>query len=74
MSILLRRTARFGDGLSYQDRETLRAVVRKVGRQKGYLTMEQSHSNRWVDNLIDALGPVVQEKLLRRRLERDGEA
>jgi len=67
LSNIIARPVRFGDDLAYEDRKTLRAVVRKVhGRFfSGHPT------NAQVDQLIDALGPVVQQKLLMAKIKAD---
>lgn len=62
---IISRAPRFGDSLSWQDRQTLRAVVRKVGRV--YLG-DKVVEDRWVDNLIDSLGPTAQAKMLRQAI------
>lgn len=65
---LIHRTVRFGDQLSFEDRNTLRAVVRKVHRQ--YLPDQPSTTV--CDELIDALGPAAQEKMLRAAINANG--
>ena len=66
---IIARPMTFGDDLRYEDRKTLRAVVRKVHRK--YFT--DHPTNRQCDQLIDALGPEVQKKLLMAKIKADGE-
>lgn len=63
---LIHRPVRFGDRLSFEDRNTLRAVVRKVHRR----FFADAPSNAQCDNLIDALGEEAQRKMLMRALSR----
>jgi hypothetical protein len=65
---VIARPVRFGDALSWEDRKTLRAIVAKV--HKMYLPFQPSNSE--LDELIDALGPIAQEKMLRAKIEADG--
>lgn len=65
---IIARPIRFGDALSWEDRQTLRAIVRKV--HKAYLPF--SPSNAECDELIDALGPIAQQKLIMAKIEAEG--
>ena len=66
MAGLIARPVRFGDDLAYEDRKTLRTVVRKVHAK----WFKDEPSNRDCDRLIDALGPGIQAKLLKAKTSR----
>lgn len=65
---IIHRPVRFGDQLSWEDRKTLRAIVLKVHKQ--YLPFHPTNAE--LDQLIDALGPVAQAKMLKAMIEANG--
>lgn len=66
-AIVTRRMG-FGDDLTCEDRKMLRAVVRKVHRRY----FADYPSDRDCDQLIEALGPEAQKKMLLAALKADG--
>ena len=65
---LITRRMGFGDGLSWEDRKTLRAVVRKVHHR--YFADAPTDSQ--CDQFIEAMGPIAQSKMLLTALKVDG--
>lgn len=65
---VIARPMGFADELRYEDRLTLRAVARKALAHyfRGHPT------NAQLDGLIDALGPVAQQKMIKAKIDADG--
>ena len=65
---IISRPMRFGDELGYEDRQTLRSVVRKVHRNY----FRDPPTDVQCDQLIDSLGPEAQRKILMVKIKADG--
>lgn len=63
-AIIQRRDATFGDDLTLEDRQRLRAIVIKTHR----FCFAVDPSTRHVDQLIDSLGPEVGRKMVMQAL------
>lgn len=65
---IISRPMGFGDQLHYEDRQTLRHVVRKVARHY----FRDPPTDAQCDDLIDKLGPIAQQKMLAHKIKLDG--
>lgn len=66
-AVIARRIG-FGAELHYEDRLTLRSVVRKVHRH--YFRNDPTTAQ--CDEFIDALGPIAQQKMIKAKIDVDG--
>lgn len=65
---IITRPIGFGDELRYEDRVTLRHVVRKVARHY----FRDIPTDAQCDDLIEKLGPIAQQKMLAAKIRVDG--